>query len=101
MELIKEFIQVVAEEDEADLKYFADRMRHLVCIPYSVENLHRMAEELGIKRHWFHSNTKHKHYDIPKRMVKQILSDPRVTVISPRDILKIIAGETNERIFRA
>jgi len=28
-----------------------------------------MAEELGIKRCWYHS---YKHYDIPKRRIKEI-----------------------------
>ena len=35
------------------LTYYCDSMRHLVCVPYSTANLHRMAEELGIKRCWF------------------------------------------------
>ena len=28
------------------MKYFTDRKRHLVCIPYSIENLHKMAMSL-------------------------------------------------------
>lgn len=31
--------------------YVTDGKRHLVCIPYSVENLHQMAADLGIGRH--------------------------------------------------
>ena len=26
------------------MRYFCDNARHLVCEPYSIENLHRMAE---------------------------------------------------------
>ena len=48
--------------------YYCDDQRHLVCIPYSKENLHRMARSLGIKRCWFHKD----HYDIPKKMMKKI-----------------------------
>lgn len=31
------------------MKYYSDNQRHLVCLPYSVENLHIMAESLNIK----------------------------------------------------
>lgn len=44
--------------DTQDLTYYVDVMRHLVCVPYSVPNLHRMAEDLGIKRCWFDARQK-------------------------------------------
>lgn len=58
-------------EAPAKLVYIADAARHLVCLPYSVENLHRMAEELGLSRRWFHAG-RHPHYDIPKREASRI-----------------------------
>lgn len=70
------------------LHYFCDEKRHLVCVPYSIENLHKMAEDLGIKRCWFHRN----HYDIPKRRVKEIKD--KCIVVSPRTILDIIKKAT-------
>lgn len=51
--------------------YFCDLDRHLICTPYTVENLHLMAENLGIKRCWFHRG-KFLHYDIPKRRITEI-----------------------------
>lgn len=66
--------------------YHVDRMRHLVCTPYSVENLHRMAEDLGIKRCWFHGD----HYDVPKRRVAEIRA--RAELVSPRRVLEIARG---------
>lgn len=72
------------------LVYYCDSQRHLVCTPYSVENLHKMAQELGIKRCWYHSSKDHPHYDIPKRRIAEIHA--RCTVVSPRDILKIMKG---------
>lgn len=51
-----------------NLKYYMDNQRHLICVPYSVENLHKMAQDLGIKKHWFHSKGIRSHYDIPKTM---------------------------------
>lgn len=67
-------------------EYFTDGKRHLVCVPYSVENLHAMATDLDIGRHWFHKN----HYDIPKRRMDEITS--KCTVVSSKDIVKIIRG---------
>lgn len=68
------------------MKYFCDNQRHLVCIPYSIENLHSMAKSLNIKRCWFH-NGKYPHYDIPKRRIIEIVS--KCTLVSPREIIKI------------
>ena len=42
-----------------------------------------MAEELGIKRCWFHKD----HYDIPKRRIEKITS--KCTIVSSKEILKI------------
>jgi hypothetical protein len=74
------------------MRYFADVSRHLVCIPYSEENLHEMAKDLEIKKCWFHKSV-YNHYDIPKRRLKEILEDSRVNVVSSREILKICKGE--------
>ena len=66
--------------------YVTDGKRHLVCIPYSIENLHAMATDLNIGRHWFHKN----HYDIPKKRMDEISS--KCTLVSSKDIVKIIRG---------
>lgn len=71
------------------MEYFCDLNRHLVCVPYSVENLHRMAEDLGIKRCWFH-NGSYAHYDIPKRRVAEIRA--KCTIVPSRKILSIVRG---------
>lgn len=67
-----------------------DNMRHIICVPYSIDNLHRMAEELGIKRCWFHKN----HYDAPKRMHAQLLE--RFGTTCPRVIMAFI-NEHNDK----
>jgi len=59
-------------------------MRHLICLPYSKENLHKMAAKLNIKKHWFHKN----HYDIPIRRIEEIKH--KCSVVSPKFILNII-----------
>lgn len=72
------------------MRFFCDDRRHLVCLPYSRENLHLMAEKLNIKRCWFHQD----HYDIPLRRISEIRS--MCTVVPSREILRIIKGERNE-----
>lgn len=71
------------------LTYYCDNARHLVCVPYSIENLHIMAEDLGIKRCWFHAN--YPHYDIPKKRVAEISA--KCNVVSSKEILKIVKGK--------
>ena len=64
------------------MKYLTDGKRHLICDPYSIENLHRMADDLDIKRCWFHKD----HYDIPKRRIEEI--EARCEIVSSREIVK-------------
>lgn len=68
------------------LKYITDGKRHLVCMPYSIANLHLMAKELNIHRCWFHKN----HYDIPKRRIIEIHA--KCIKVPTREIVKIIAN---------
>lgn len=72
------------------IHYYCDDKRHLVCMPYSVENLHKMAEDLKIRRHWFHRD----HYDIPLSRVEEIKR--RCIVVDTKDILRII-GDKRKR----
>lgn len=70
------------------MEYYCDLYRHLVCKPYSVENLHKMAKDLNIKRCWFHKD----HYDIPLKRKLEIQS--KCQVIRPRLIWEIIYGNS-------
>lgn len=81
------------EKVEEELKFYCDDQRHLVCLPYSIHNLHRAGRELGISRCWYHSSKDHPHYDIPKRRIAEIQT--KCTVVSSRDILAIIKGTYN------
>ena len=70
------------------LTLVCDKQRHLVCVPYSIENLHKMADSLGIKRCWFHNN----HYDIPLRRKDEI--EKRVDmIVTTSSIVRIVRGE--------
>jgi hypothetical protein len=66
------------------MEYYCDDKRHLVCVPYSKENLHIMADELNIKRCWFHKD----HYDIPKKRIKEITD--KCNLVNSKEIVKII-----------
>lgn len=69
-----------------DILYICDKKRHLVCYPYSIENLHKMADELLINRCWFHKT----HYDIPKRRIQEI--EDICYIVNSRTIVEIISG---------
>lgn len=73
--------------------YYCDDARHLVCVPYTIENLHTMAAALDIKRCWWHAGASYAHYDIPKKRIAEIQA--RCTVVSSRDILAIVKGNYN------
>ena len=64
--------------------YLTDGQRHLICLPYSIENLHKMAKDLGIKRCWFHKD----HYDIPKKRIAEI--EAKCWKVHPKEIVNII-----------
>lgn len=67
-----------------NLRYITDKKRHLICVPYSVDNLHQMAKELNINKCWFHKN----HYDIPKKRIEEI--EKQCQIIDPKNIVEII-----------
>ena len=67
----------------SNLTYYCDNKRHLV----SIQNLHLMADELNIKRCWFHNGNK-PHYDIPLRRINEITA--KCKIVSSKMILNII-----------
>ena len=69
------------------MNYYCDNKRHLVCVPFSIENLHMMANDLRIHRCWFHGG-KNPHYDIPKNRIEEITA--KCILIETREIWKII-----------
>jgi (p)ppGpp synthase/HD superfamily hydrolase len=67
--------------------YVSDNKRHLVCYPYSITELHKMAKLFYIKPCWFHKN----HYDIPEYKLEEIRD--KTFVVSSKVIVRIIRGE--------
>jgi len=66
------------------MKYICDNKRHLICVPYSKDNLHKMAEDLNLNKCWFHKD----HYDIPITRINEITS--KCEVVRSEDIVKIV-----------
>ncbi len=72
-----------------------DGRRHLICLPYSTQNLHFMGAQLGIGRHWFHRD----HYDLP---VKRRVEIERVCLkVSPRTIVRVINNSQTPPLMRS
>jgi ribose transport system substrate-binding protein len=69
------------------LRYLCDRSRHIVCVPYSIENLHAMARDLRLSRGWFHDG-RWPHYDMPANRIEELTA--RCEVVSARAILNVI-----------
>lgn len=78
--------------DSEKLTYYCDNKRHIVCRPYSLNNLHRMARDLGIKRCWFHKD----HYDMPKNRIGELASKCRKV---PTRLILSITKERTEEFF--
>jgi hypothetical protein len=71
------------------MRYLTDGQRHLVCIPYSIPNLHAMATQLGIHKCWFHRGSRGlAHYDIPKRRKSEI--EAQCEMLDKRSIIRLI-----------
>ncbi len=73
------------------MEFYCDNKRHLICKPYSVENLHLMAEILGINKCFYHLNP-WPHYDIPSRRIAEITN--KCVLVTDREIVKIYQEET-------
>lgn len=83
---------------EEKIFYLCDDDRHLICLPFSIDNLHKMAEDLGINKCWFHRG-KYPHYDIPKKRMndikeKCVITDSRSIIIAIKNSLPELKQES-------
>ena len=88
------YIKILVEYNSDILTFICDNNRHLVCLPYSIPNLHQMAKELNIARSWYHSSNNKHHYDIPKKRITEIQS--KCIIVSSKTIVRIINGEITD-----
>lgn len=80
----------LAEATQPQFTFYCDNARRLVCMPYSLANLHTMAARLGIKRHYYYSNDGLAHYTIPKRRRAEL--ELKCTMVTAFDIGAIKRG---------
>ena len=80
------------------MKYYCDDQRHLICLPYTVVNLHKMASIFNIKRCWFHGG-RDPHYDIPKRRIAEVTT--KCILVSSKELLTMIKAAVAEVVLRA
>lgn len=52
----------------------------------SVEELHKFAHKIGMRRHWFQDHPRHPHYDLLGSMFKRAKSKGAL-VVNKREIL--------------
>ena len=69
-----------------------DGRRHLVCLPYSPKNLHYMAAQIGLGKHWFHRD----HYDLPVTRRQEI--EQNALLVSPKVIVRLIRAYSTPEI---
>lgn len=77
------------------LIFLCDKSRHLICQPYSLQNLLLMATELGISPLWFDKD----HYDMPKRRIKEI--SKKCKIVRSKEIVQIIKDHNNGQFRKA
>lgn len=82
----------------SSLVFICDNQRHLVCYPYTIENLHATARALDIKPCWFHRSSKHEHYDLPKRRIEEITA--KCLLVAPRELLSVIKNTVSEELMQ-
>ena len=71
------------------MKIYSDGI-HIIS-NHSLNHLHDFCKSIGIKRCWFHSNAKFKHYDIPKRKRENFFKDnPDVIKVNSKELIKIL-----------
>lgn len=63
---------------------------HLVTDNTDLAELHSFAERMGIKKCWFEGVRKnHPHYDVPKRKIELVKTQPDVKIVSSREIVEV------------
>lgn len=73
-----------------ELVYITDGVGNVICLPYSVENLHKMADDLGIKKTWYRDG----HYKVPKEIAEDLEEkcDKVTTTTLFRTVRNVYAG---------
>lgn len=75
----------------ARLTYYCDNAFRIVCRPYTIHNLHKMAEELDMPMHRFHTTVNisqpYSFYTMPMERQKEIMK--KCTVVTMKELFLI------------
>lgn len=79
-----------SEKSVEELIYITDGVGNVICLPYSVENLHKMADDLGIAKRWYRDG----HYKVPKEIADDLEEkcDKVTTTTLFRTVRNVYAG---------
>lgn len=61
----------------------------------SIEELHKFAKKLGLKRSWFQDHKKHPHYDLTSIRMKEKAIKMGCVFIGSRDLVRLNRGRGN------
>lgn len=71
------------------MKIYSDGI-HIIS-DHSLDHLHEYCSSIGIKKCWYHSSSRFKHYDVPKKRRKNFFEDnPEVIKVTSRELVKIL-----------
>lgn len=78
----------IKKDKEVVLRYLCDENRHLVCLPFSWENMQTMLFQLELKRKGLSKTPGKRFYRIPFDRLEEIMD--RCEVVAAWEILEII-----------
>lgn len=69
-----------------ELLFLSDGRRNLICVPYSIENMKKMADELGIKKTWL----KKDRFVIPEDYFEVV--ETKCNIVSTQTLFRTLKG---------
>jgi len=79
--------------DNINIPYGRMIMCHMMAD--TVEELHQMADKIGIQRRWFQNKKDHPHYDISKTK-KALAFQNGAVEVTPQELVKLMQKRRNQ-----
>jgi hypothetical protein len=55
-----------------------------------IDELHRFAQQIGLKHSWFQNHPTHPHYDILSRLIRKAAFEHGARSVTPREIVQLM-----------
>lgn len=78
------------QKEEVQLRYLCDENRHLICLPFSLENMKEMLFQLELKRKGLSKTPGKRFYRIPHERLLEIMA--QCELVPAWEILEIITS---------